>query len=62
MGALRLLGDPYTGADIKSAPKAVAGKTEMDALIAYLQGLGIDNEPQKPAVAPATAATDGGSP
>ncbi|MCC6706905.1 MAG: cytochrome-c oxidase, cbb3-type subunit II [Gammaproteobacteria bacterium] len=62
MGVLRFLGDPYTDADIKSAPKAVAGKTEMDALIAYLQGLGIDNEPQKPAVAPATAATDGGAP
>ncbi|MGN2254260.1 cytochrome-c oxidase, cbb3-type subunit II [Frateuria sp. GZRe12] len=45
MRALRKLGDPYTDADIASAPKALAGKTEMDALIAYLQGLGIQNEP-----------------
>ncbi|MGN2251267.1 cytochrome-c oxidase, cbb3-type subunit II [Frateuria edaphi] len=45
MRALRRLGDPYTDADIASAPKALAGKTEMDALIAYLQGLGIQNEP-----------------
>jgi cytochrome c oxidase cbb3-type subunit 2 len=55
MQVLRFLGDPYTDADIKSAPKAVAGKTEMDALIAYLQGLGIANEPQqKPDAAPAS--------
>lgn len=45
MRVLRKLGDPYTDADIASAPKALAGKTEMDALIAYLQGLGIQNEP-----------------
>ena len=62
MRVLRLLGDPYTDADIKGAPKAVTGKTEMDALIAYLQGLGIDNEPQKPAAAPAAPASDGGAP
>ena len=31
---------PYTNADIASAKDAVAGKTEMDAVIAYLQGLG----------------------
>ena len=40
MGALRRLGDPYTDADIEGAPAAVAGKTELDALIVYLQGLG----------------------
>ena len=40
MRALRRLGDPYTDADIASAPNALAGKTEMDALIAYLQMLG----------------------
>jgi len=62
MGVLRFLGDPYTDADIKAAPKAVAGKTEMDALVAYLQGLGIDNEPQKPAAASAAPASDGGAP
>ena len=37
---LRALGDPYTDADIEGAAAAVAGKTELDALIAYLQGLG----------------------
>jgi cytochrome c oxidase cbb3-type subunit 2 len=40
MRALRRLGDPYTDADIAGAPAAVAGKTELDAVIAYLQGLG----------------------
>lgn len=51
MRTLRRLGDPYTDAEIAAAPKAVEGKTGMDALIAYLQGLGIDNEPT--AAAPA---------
>jgi cytochrome c oxidase cbb3-type subunit 2 len=37
---LRALGDPYTDADIAGVPAAVEGKTELDALIAYLQGLG----------------------
>lgn len=41
MTALRQLGDPYTDADIANAAKAVEGKTEMDAVIAYLQGLGL---------------------
>ena len=40
MEVLRTLGVPYTDADIKGASAAVAGKTEMDALIAYLQSLG----------------------
>ncbi|MGH8508724.1 MAG: cytochrome-c oxidase, cbb3-type subunit II [Gammaproteobacteria bacterium] len=40
MRALRRLGDPYTEAEIEAAPKALAGKSEMDAMIAYLQGLG----------------------
>jgi cytochrome c oxidase cbb3-type subunit 2 len=52
MRALRTLGDPYTDADIDGAAKAVAGKTEMDALVAYLQGLGVANEPQAGAAAP----------
>ncbi len=38
--ALRRLGVPYTDADLKAAAGEVQGKTEMDALIAYLQGLG----------------------
>ncbi|MDH0745393.1 cytochrome-c oxidase, cbb3-type subunit II [Pseudomonas sp. GD03842] len=37
---LRSLGVPYTDADIAGAAEAVKGKTEMDALVAYLQGLG----------------------
>ena len=40
MRALRLLGDPYTEAEIEGAAQAVEGRTEMDAMIAYLQGLG----------------------
>ena len=40
MRALKRLGDPYTDADIEAAPAAVAGKTELDAVVAYLQGLG----------------------
>jgi len=38
--ALRAVGVPYTDADIGGATTAVDGKTEMDALIAYLQSLG----------------------
>jgi len=35
-----VLGVPYTEEQIQQAPAAVEGKTEMDAMIAYLQGLG----------------------
>ena len=38
--ALRHLGAPYTDDDIDNAPKELEGKTEMDAMVAYLQGLG----------------------
>ena len=41
METLRTLGAPYTDAEIEAAPAALEGKTEMDAMIAYLQGLGI---------------------
>ena len=41
MRALQTLGDPYTDAEIEAAAAAVEGKTEMRALIAYLQGLGL---------------------
>jgi cytochrome c oxidase cbb3-type subunit 2 len=41
MKALKRIGDPYTEEDIKNAPAELAGKTEQDALIGYLQGLGI---------------------
>jgi cytochrome c oxidase cbb3-type subunit 2 len=40
MEVLRLLGAPYSDAEIESAPQQLEGKTEMDAVIAYLQGLG----------------------
>jgi cytochrome c oxidase cbb3-type subunit 2 len=40
MRALQRLGDPYTDAQIAAAPAELEGKTEEDALIAYLQGLG----------------------
>ena len=53
MRVLRSLGDPYSDSDIAAAPKAVEGKTELDALVAYLQGLGISNKP--------VAGTKGGS-
>ena len=33
-------GDPYTEEDIRKAPDEVAGKTELDAVVAYLQALG----------------------
>jgi len=40
MSALRTLGVPYTDEDIAGAKDAVKGKTEMDAMVAYLQVLG----------------------
>jgi len=40
MRVLRKLGDPYEQQDIDNAGVKLADKTEMDALIAYLQGLG----------------------
>ena len=42
MAALRKVGVPYTDADIAGAAAAVQGKTELDALVTYLQGLGIN--------------------
>jgi cytochrome c oxidase cbb3-type subunit 2 len=41
MVALRRVGVPYSDAEIAAAPAQVTGKTELDALIAYLQGLGL---------------------
>lgn len=41
MRALRAVGVPYTDAEIASAPAQVEGKTELDAMVAYLQGLGL---------------------
>jgi cytochrome c oxidase cbb3-type subunit 2 len=42
MRTLRFLGDPYTDEDIAGARAAVSGHTEIGALIAYLQGLGVE--------------------
>jgi cytochrome c oxidase cbb3-type subunit 2 len=55
MRVLVRLGDPYSEADIAAAPEAVAGKSELDALVAYLQGLGVDNVPHAPAAAASSA-------
>lgn len=40
LSTLRTLGVPYTDADIENAGQSVAGKSELDALVAYLQNLG----------------------
>ncbi|HIM95484.1 MAG TPA: cytochrome-c oxidase, cbb3-type subunit II [Gammaproteobacteria bacterium] len=40
MEGLRKVGVPYTDGDIAEAPGLVKGKTEMDAMVAYLQSLG----------------------
>ena len=40
MKVLRTLGAPYTDEEIDKAPAALEGKTELDAMIAYLQNLG----------------------
>jgi len=40
MSVLRTLGLPYSDDEIAQAPQAIKGKTELDALIAYMQNLG----------------------
>jgi len=40
MRSLQALGDPYTDEQIAGAAAAVEGRTELDAVVAYLQGLG----------------------
>ena len=45
--ALRLVGVPYTDAEIAGAKAEVEGKTEQDALVAYLQGLGLASKTWK---------------
>lgn len=40
MRVLQLLGDPYSDEEIEGVASAVEGKSELDALIAYLQNLG----------------------
>jgi cytochrome c oxidase cbb3-type subunit II len=41
MSALRMVGVPYTDAQIAKSSEELKGKTEMEAVIAYLQGLGL---------------------
>ena len=45
--ALQFLGDPYTDEQIASAADEVEGKSEMDALIAYLQDLGTNRRARR---------------
>ena len=61
MHVLRQLGVPYTDAQIAGAREQLAGKTEEDAVVAYLQGLGVELRNVRdvavaPAAAPATVA------
>ena len=49
MRVLKFLGDPYSDEEIAAAPDAVKDRTELDALVAYLQGLGIRNVASKEA-------------
>jgi cytochrome c oxidase cbb3-type subunit 2 len=41
LSVLQTLGDPYSDEEVSAAADAVDGKTEMEALVAYLQGLGL---------------------
>jgi cytochrome c oxidase cbb3-type subunit 2 len=41
MKALRTVGVPYTDAQIAASTDELKGKTEIEAVIAYLQGLGL---------------------
>ena len=42
--ALQMIGDPYTDEQIAGAADAVEGRSELDALVAYLQELGINRK------------------
>jgi cytochrome c oxidase cbb3-type subunit 2 len=53
MTALRKVGVPYSDEDIQGARKALEGKTELEAVVAYLQGLGTALTAGKAAPAPA---------
>jgi len=41
MEVLVILGHPYSDAEIEAAPAALEGKTELDAVVTYLQALGL---------------------
>ena len=47
METLQFLGDPYTDAQIAAAAAEVEGKTELDAVIAYLQELGTNRRSRR---------------
>ncbi|MEM7562655.1 MAG: cytochrome-c oxidase, cbb3-type subunit II [Pseudomonadota bacterium] len=47
MTVLRQLGTPYSDEEIAAAPATLKDKTELDALIAYLQGLGVELKARK---------------
>ena len=51
LNALRRLGVPYSHAEVAAAGDAVKGKTELEALIAYLQGMGVRSPQAKTAAA-----------
>ncbi|WP_326540522.1 cytochrome-c oxidase, cbb3-type subunit II [Pseudorhodoferax sp.] len=51
LNALRRLGVPYSDAEVAAAGDAVKGKTELEALIAYLQGMGVRSPQAKTAAA-----------
>jgi cytochrome c oxidase cbb3-type subunit II len=57
MEVLRTLGAPYTDEEIAASVEAVKGKTQMEAVIAYLQVLGIARTAGKPVAAAAPAET-----
>ena len=38
--AMQRLGVPYSDAEVTASADAVKGKTEMDAVVAYLQSMG----------------------
>jgi cytochrome c oxidase cbb3-type subunit 2 len=61
MRALQMLGDPYEDTEIDGAAAAVRGKSELDAVVAYLQGLG-RHGPKVAAPAPAAAPAAAGQP
>ena len=54
---LRTLGAPYTDEEIAASVEAVKGKTQMEAVIAYLQVLGIHRTASRPAAAAASPDT-----
>ena len=62
MRALRTVGVPYSEDDIAKAPGELKDKTEMDALVAYLQVLGTAIKPVAAAAAPKPAAAPAEAP